>query len=292
MCDLSQDKPLEYPWIIRSSNIARRSNVGDDALSMASSYLHASVLSSKSKRMHIDNFIGEQEEIIDRVKKIDDILQKDGANDEKSTKAEMIQKAINYQPPVIEESREEKPKVVQKTKLQPTNPKEEMKQQKYTIKSNENEIGVLQNLLNNPKMLNEIIRLSQMMIDAKIDVRILEFVKRGVNKDHDDKACFITIPEFHNYWKNLIKPEVAHLDPVIEDKVLHFVTTQEGDQVDKHKLFTLIDFYQYYPVYVQKDRNFSKEMYYVMSSNTDGGPTQEKDHSSINNGNWICNFIN
>ena len=119
-------------------------------------------------------------------------------------------------------------------------------------------------------MLDEFLKISKMLIDSKIDFRTFELIKRGIIKEYDDASNFITVSAFHKYWKNLINPEVEHIDPAIEDKVLHSVTTAEGDKVDKNKLFTLIEFYQYFPFYVQRDKNASKEMYYVLSSNTKG----------------------
>ena len=223
--------------------------------------------------MHIDKIIEEQEEIIDRVKKIDDQLKSQNGGDMKSAKEELIQRAVNAKPPTppVEPTQEAKEKPAEVKKLKPTLPREEPVQEKVNVKSTSQEIDILQKLLGDTEMLNEIIRLSQMMIESKIDFRILEFMKRGVNAHHSESESFIKIPEFHDHWRKLIKPEVGHLDPSIEDKILHFVTTKDGEKVDKNRLFTLIDFYQYYPVYVQRDRNFSKEMYYVMSSNTDGG---------------------
>ena len=273
-CDLSQERPLESPWVIRSSNQARRAGDNNDILSIASTYLKTSVLSSKSKRMNIDNIIEEHEIVMDRAKKIDDKLKEIGGDDVSAAKNEMIQKTIkqtpkpDIKPSVVENKKEIVP---EKVKLEPRVSKEEATNQNLTIKDNSAEIDLLQKLLNNTDMLNQIIKLSQMMIDAKIDFRILEFVKRGINKEYDAETEHISVSAFHKYWKNLIKPEVGELDPMIEDKILHFVTTKDGDKVDKNKLITLIDFYQYYPVYVQRDRNFSKEMYFVMSSNTDGG---------------------
>jgi hypothetical protein len=265
---------MDHPWIVRTSNIARRLDAGNDTLSMASSYLQTSVLSSKSKRINIDNILDEHELVMDRVKEIDDRLKANGADDVKSTKDEMIKRAVENKhiAPSIDEIHETKDILTAgKNKIKPTMPKEDLKTQTVNVKDTSNEIDMLQKLLNNTEVLNEVIRLSQMMIKSKIDCRILEFLKRGVNKEYEVNATQISIANFHKYWKNLIKPEVEELDPTIENKVLHFVTTKEGDQIDKTKLFTLIDFYQYYPVYVQGDRNFSKEMYYVMSSNTDGG---------------------
>ena len=273
-CDLSKDRPLDEPWVVRSSTIARKSGSINDTLSVASSYLRTSVLSSKSKRMHIDNIISEHEQVMDRVKKIDDQLRREGADDEKSAKAELLQRVVQPRsstPPleVIKEAKDEG--VPEKFKIKPTVTKEEAKNQNLTLKDTSAEIDVLQKLLNSPEMMNEVIKLSQMMFDSKIDFRVLEFLKRGINKEYEEATAFITVAAFHKYWRNLIRPEVGQLDPAIEDKVLHFVTTKDGEKVDKNKLFTLIDFYQYYPVYVQKDRNQSKEMYYVLSSNTDGG---------------------
>lgn len=224
--------------------------------------------------MHIDNIISEHEQVIDRVKKIDDQLRKEGADDEKSAKAELLQRAVKPRvstPPLapIKETKDEE--IPEKLKLKPTATKEEAKNQNLTLKDTSAEIDILQKLLNSPEMMNEVIKLSQMMFDSKIDFRVLEFLKRGINKEYEDTTAFITVAAFHKYWRNLIRPEVGQLDPTIEDKVLHFVTTKDGEKVDKNKLFTLIDFYQYYPIYVQKDRNQSKEMYYVLSSNTDGG---------------------
>ena len=120
-------------------------------------------------------------------------------------------------------------------------------------------------------MLDEVMKISKTLIDSKVDFRTFELIKRGINKEYDDSTLFITVNAFHKYWKNLIDSEIDHHDPTVEDKVLHFVTTIDGEKVDKMKLFTLIDFYQYFPIYIQKDKNFSKEMYYVLSSNTDGG---------------------
>ena len=120
--DLSKDQPLDHPWIIRTTGKIKRSDGGNDALSIASSYLLTSVLSSKSKRINIDNIIDEEAQIIDRVKSIDDKLKEQGANDVKSNKAEMIQRAINTKPifPLapIPESNEESFK--EKISIKPT----------------------------------------------------------------------------------------------------------------------------------------------------------------------------
>lgn len=271
--DLTKERPLENPWIIRGSRIVRRTEGGNDVLSIASSYLKTSVLSSKSKRMNIDKIIEEHSQVMDRVKGIDDKLKEIGGDNVTEAKEEMLQRAINNPAPetekleVVKEDIEKKESEIEKIK--PTEPirgeiVEELK------KGSPEEINLLQKLLNDPDTLNEIIRLSQMMIEAKIDFRILEFVKRGVNKEYDDKTSEISITSFHKYWKNLIKPEVDDLDPAIEDKILHFITTKDGKNIKKSKLFTLIDFYQYYPVYVQKEKNVSKEVYYCLSSNTQG----------------------
>ena len=250
-----------------------RSN-GSEILSIASSYLKTSVLSANSKRLNIDDIIDEHSQIIDRVNKIDDKLREIGGDDISAAKEEMIKKATENPPPflpleIISENKQQK--IPDKLKLIPPATKEETMNQNLAVKDNSAEINLLQTLMSNPDTLNEIIRLSQMMIESKIDFRVLEFVKRGINKEYEDSTDKISIAAFHKYWKNLIKQEVSEIDPMIEDKILHFVTTKEGEKVDKNKLFTLIDFYQYYPVYVQKDKNLSKEIYFVMSSNTDGG---------------------
>lgn len=108
-----------------------------------------------------------------------------------------------------------------------------------------------------------------MMLSAKIDFRILEWIKRGVNKEYEDSTLFIPLPIFRKYWRNLIKPEFSDLDPTIEEKIAKFITTTPDEQVDKNRLFTLIDFYQYYPVYVQRDRNMSQEMQHIMNPNNE-----------------------
>ena len=107
-------------------------------------------------------------------------------------------------------------------------------------------------------------KISTLMLGAQIDFRILEYVKRGINKEYDESSLFIPLSAFRKYWKNLVKPEMTDLDPKIEEKIVKFVTTTEGEQIDKNRLFTLIDFYQYYPVYVQRDSNVSQEVYKVM----------------------------
>ena len=66
--DLSKERPLESPWIIRSSKMIRKIGDGNDLLSIASSYLQTSVLSANSKRLNIDKIIEEHSQIIDRVK--------------------------------------------------------------------------------------------------------------------------------------------------------------------------------------------------------------------------------
>ena len=72
--------------------------------------------------MNIDNIIDEEEQIIDRVKKIDDKLREQGADDVKSAKQEMIQRAVNAKPTTsllpIPESKEENFK--EKLQIRPT----------------------------------------------------------------------------------------------------------------------------------------------------------------------------
>lgn len=120
-CDLSKDRPLDHPWIIRTSSRIKRLDAGNDAISVASSYLLTSVLSSKSKRMNIDNIIDEEEEIIDRVKKIDDKLREHGADDVKSAKQEMIQRAVNAKPVAsLQPIPESKDEYKEKLQIKPT----------------------------------------------------------------------------------------------------------------------------------------------------------------------------
>ena len=125
--DLSKDRPLDNPWVIRTSNKVKRLDAGNDAISIASSYLITSALSAKSKRMNIDNIIDEEEQIIDRVKKIDDKLREQGGDDVKSNKEEMIRRAINTKPATpllpIPESKEEDFK--EKMQIKPTIPSKE-----------------------------------------------------------------------------------------------------------------------------------------------------------------------
>lgn len=90
--DLSKAKPLESPWVIRKQG-GNREGERDEILSIASSYFLTSVLSAKSKRMNIDNIIHEEEQVMDRVKKIDDVLKQHGAQSEADAKQELIERA-------------------------------------------------------------------------------------------------------------------------------------------------------------------------------------------------------
>ena len=195
-----------------------------------------------------------------------------------------LNKATENLPPssikeIIPENKEEK--ISETIKLQPTAARKETTSQNLRLVDKSVEINLLHGLMNSPDILNEIIKLSQMMLESKIDFEILEFIKRGINTEYDDSTTLISVAAFHKYWKHLVKPEVAKLEPKIEDKILKFIITQDDQKVDKNKLFTLIDFYQYYPVYTQKDQNLSNKINLRMNSGTKGD-FQNKGQNKIN----------
>lgn len=56
------------------------------------------------------------------------------------------------------------------------------------------------------------------------------------------------------------------MDPLIEQKLLHLITNEEGDKVIAKSLFKFADFYQFAPFIVKKDKNFSKELNSILGS--------------------------
>lgn len=79
------------------SNLGKNGFDRDENLSIASSYFLTSVLSAKSKIMNIDNVIAEEEKVMDRVKQIDDILNRQSGNSEQDAKKDLIDRVTKNQ---------------------------------------------------------------------------------------------------------------------------------------------------------------------------------------------------
>jgi hypothetical protein len=80
----------------------------------------------------------------------------------------------------------------------------------------------------------------------------------------------IPIDKFRLIWKTLMNQEKQESHPGILYKMLHIITNESGNYIDIQKLIKIIDLTEFYPIFVKKDKNFSRELHYVLSSNTKG----------------------
>lgn len=71
--DLSASDPLKSKWVLRNTQQERKH---DDKMSSAYSFAMTSVFSKKSKRSDVDQILAEKQQEIQRVKQIDDYLEK------------------------------------------------------------------------------------------------------------------------------------------------------------------------------------------------------------------------
>ena len=107
------------------------------------------------------------------------------------------------------------------------------------------------------------------LIELRVDYRMLYVLRENLIKTKKDNHNEpLTVDDFRKAWLSLLKQEKQEQHPYLEHKMLHIITDETGQFIDSQKLSRIIDLSEFYPLIVKKNKNFSEELYYALSSGT------------------------
>lgn len=133
----------------------------------------------------------------------------------------------------------------------------------------------LKTLFSNNEEIKEVVMLMKDLLDLSIDHRMLYIIREKLIKnckEHNDTT--VSVDDFRKEWRSLMDQEKHEQHPHMELKVLHTITDETGQVINMKKLANIVDVSEFYPLIVKKNKNFSEELYYVLSSGTTKDHTQ------------------
>jgi hypothetical protein len=129
----------------------------------------------------------------------------------------------------------------------------------------------LKAIFSNSNEISEVVLLMKELLDARIDCRMLYVLRETLfknSKDHNIER--VSVEDFRSCWRTLMNQELHAQQPQLEFKFLSILSDKNGNHIDTQKLSKIIDLIEFYPFTVKKDRNFSQELYYVLSAGIQG----------------------
>mmetsp|Transcript_29125 Transcript_29125/g.21669 ORF Transcript_29125/g.21669 Transcript_29125/m.21669 type:complete len:166 (-) Transcript_29125:63-560(-) len=124
--------------------------------------------------------------------------------------------------------------------------------------------GYLRKLLDKEELHNqEKINVVKKMYELNVDNRILNNLRQTMNSLIVDEKGFFSVQQFKELFMSAFKSNFK--SKIIYDLLLPQI--QEGDNVIISKLSAFIDFFNFLPIAVQRDKNSSQELYFIMKSN-------------------------
>lgn len=129
----------------------------------------------------------------------------------------------------------------------------------------------LKSVFSNKEEIAEVVKLMKDLFDANFDHRILYMLRETLIKNSKEQHSeIITVDDFRTTWRRLLKQEHLDTNAHLELKILSNLVDSSGNYIDIKKFSNIVDLIEFYPLVVKKDKNFSKELYYVLSSGTMG----------------------
>ena len=126
--------------------------------------------------------------------------------------------------------------------------------------------NALRAIFSDAKQLKSVVEVVKKLIILKIDFRILSSIKVGFMKEMIQKSKEITstvpLAEFKKYMSNYH----SSLSEEAEELLTSQIMDEEKENVSFVKLTRLVDFYNYYPVTVKRDKNASTQLFEAISS--------------------------
>lgn len=132
----------------------------------------------------------------------------------------------------------------------------------------------LKSVFSNNEEVKEAIMLMRDLTELSVDYRMLYTLRENlikVSKENHNEQ--LTVDDFRKAWLGLMKLEKQDQHPYLEHKILHIITDETGQFINIKKFSSIVDLSEFYPLVVKKNKNFSEELYYALSSGT------VKDHS-------------
>jgi len=155
---------------------------------------------------------------------------------------------------------------------------------KETPHKNKDLSNYLKTLFSNKDEIKIIVQLMRDLIEASVDYRVLYILRENLIKNKQEyNAEYVSVDDFRKLWQTLMNQEKHEQNPHIELRLLHIVTDDTGKKIDMQKLSNIVDLSEFYPMIVKKDKNFSQELYYILSSGTAKDYEQVLEQSRQNN---------
>lgn len=99
--------------------------------------------------------------------------------------------------------------------------------------------------------------------DKGIDMRILNNIRIDFLSKIPSENSSMDSDDFVTLFRTISKIKDAEM----EEKLMNFCEDKRNNTVKYTKYSEFVDFYQYLPLHIKKDRNLSQELYYVLTSN-------------------------
>uniref|UniRef100_A0A7S3N5E6 EF-hand domain-containing protein n=1 Tax=Euplotes harpa TaxID=151035 RepID=A0A7S3N5E6_9SPIT len=106
-------------------------------------------------------------------------------------------------------------------------------------------------------------QLMKYLYDIGIDIRILNLIRSEFLKQDKNEKGELPTTDFIKIFRMVSK----HDSQEMESKVINFLQEESGSVIKYSKFTKFLDYYNYVPVHIKKDRNFSQELYYILTSN-------------------------
>lgn len=117
--------------------------------------------------------------------------------------------------------------------------------------------NALKAIFSDAKLLKSVVEVVKKLILLKIDFRILTSIKVGFMKEMISKkkelSSSVPLDDFRTYMSNYH----SSLSKQAEDLLVSSIMDETKQNVSFVKLTRLVDFYNYYPVTVKRDKNQS-----------------------------------
>lgn len=107
------------------------------------------------------------------------------------------------------------------------------------------------------------IMLIKYLLDEGLDNRIMNNIRIDfLSKIHSENGSLDT-EEFIKIFRTISKTNLKEM----EEKVIEYLEDPDLNIIRYSKFSEFVDFYQYLPLQIKKDKNLSQELYYILTSN-------------------------
>ena len=107
------------------------------------------------------------------------------------------------------------------------------------------------------------VNLIKYLLEQGLDNRIMNNIRIDFLSKIQSEYGYLKIDDFLKMFRTISKLNNSEM----EEKVVDFCKDSKTNVIKYSKFSEFVDFYQYLPMHIKKDRNLSKELYYILTSN-------------------------